>query len=160
MSVEREFDIDMEVGSMCGFFAQIRRGGGEWAAMAILHNVDGTVTPAVLAVENSDLVTEGVARLIWQAKATRVMVVQDAYWNTATDLDEPGYLRPSEDPFASEVMVVMFVTLDDIVVRTIPYRLEVGEVCWQPEHDLTTGRTTSRMAPVLQRALRRVAGRQ
>jgi hypothetical protein len=48
-----------------------------------------------------------------------------------------------------------------VVIRAIPYRLEEARVHWQPEHDLGRGKTESRMAPVLQQALRHVAaGRQ
>jgi hypothetical protein len=150
-----EFDVPMELDLLQRSFVETRRGGGEWCTMALLYDVKGRPTPSMLPLESSDDVTGMLSLLIVVRDAHHVLVAQDAWFNTMTDdLDDPTYLRPSNDPLAHEVMVVTFVTVDDVLVRSLPYALVQGEVTWETEHDLSGGVTSSRMAPVLQEALR------
>ena len=159
MRVSEEFNVEVEVALLRQSFTETRRNEGEWTPMAVFHGPQGEVVPALVALPDADSVTRALASVIVESKARAVMVCQDAYYNNP---ERAGGLTPSEDPLAAEVMAVCFVTADDVEVRFYPYRMEDRRVRFTGADLMVSrsgerGSVESRMAPILQRALRYVA---
>jgi hypothetical protein len=159
------FDVELEYEALTRTFVEMRQSGAAWLTMARLHTSKGVMT-VMFDLPDADLTAIALGVAIIDRSATKVMLAQDAWFNTLKKHDgdpraagwEPpeGYLRPADDPLAGEAFVVSFFTEDDAEVIIRSYRMENDTVVWgKREND--TGDTSSRATLPIQLALK-VAG--
>jgi hypothetical protein len=152
MKIADAFDVRRESLALRHTFVSTREMGFDWTVMAVLCTRRGRV-PVTLDLPSSGAMTAALCTSITEERADRLVLAQDAWLNViGPEGPGPDYLRPCDDPLASESFVLSFVTADDFVIEFNHYRMDGGMVVWTEKTTSGEADTWSRAALPLQRA--------